>query len=72
MLALALAACLLPQPSYRGRFQLGRARADGIERRNNGRQRETRKFHTVKFTLYVVRLIGTLTAHTGADHCTVS
>ena len=48
MLALALAACLLPQPSYRGRIQLGRARADGIEKRNNGRQRETRKFHTVK------------------------
>ena len=47
ILALTLAACLLPQPSYPGRFQLGRARADGIEKRNNGRQREPRKFHTV-------------------------
>ena len=53
MLALALAACLLPQPSYRGRFQLGRARADGIERRNMVAERETRKFHTVSVEGYL-------------------
>ena len=56
MLALALAACLLPQPSYRGRFQLGRARADGIERRNMAAERETRKFHTVNLLTIIITI----------------
>ena len=50
ILALTLAACLLPQPSYPGRFQLGRDRADDIEKRNNGvnERRVNSTDHTVR------------------------